>query len=176
MQKFYQWGTVLRPQGINGLVKLDTICQDAAFIRNIHTVYTLNQETYTAHENSKATVKNQTVYLQLQDINDRNAAELMRNAAVYLCRETNPLPEHVDLIEDILGSDIVFLETNTSYGKLLSVEHYPRHDVYCISCEGKTVLVPALLSIFPSVNTQDRIIHAHRQAFFENMLILDEED
>ncbi len=100
MDSMFEWGTIVRPQGIRGGVKVDTDLDDPAFLSRIHTVYI--RDGGEMRPCGVRTLKRQgrAVILELENADDRNAAEALRGKTLFLTRSDHPLPENTNLISD----------------------------------------------------------------------------
>lgn len=105
MQKPYLLlGTIVKPQGVRGEVKLHAETDDPDRLATVTTLYTKTGETYTPLQVLGARVTGGDVYLTLSGVDDRDAAETLRGQAVYIDRaHARPLAENEAYIADMLG-------------------------------------------------------------------------
>ena len=103
--QYIHWGSVLKPQGIKGQVKISVDLLDEEWIEDLERVYLLEKGEYRAisFENSSVRYHEDAVYAYLNHCNNRNDAELQRGWQLYLDRDDVDMPENQDLIEDIGG-------------------------------------------------------------------------
>ena len=171
MEAYYLWGTVTRPQGIKGAMKVDTDLSDPAFLSSVKCAYLKRGEDFRPFPIREISRRNADVYILCGDIATRNDAEAMRGTALYLKREDNPLPENVDLVCDLVGCRVVDLSTSETMGTLESILHLPAQDVYCIRSQGREYYVPALLSVFPKTDPESKTIYADGGRFRETAVL-----
>ena len=72
-------------------------------------------------------------------------AEKLRNQVLYMDRDEVELEEGVYFIQDLIGLEVLDVDTGKSYGKLTDVMQTGANDVYEVKdADGKTVLIPAI--------------------------------
>jgi len=167
---YYEWGKITRPHGIKGFFQVDTALSSKSFVYRIQTVYFIADGQYVPKKVESVFEKNTDVCILLSDCHDRNQAETLKGKSVYLKKGEPELPEQINLVDDLIGSDIRTLETDQSLGRLLHIDSYPRHDVYTIQMRDGIFLVPALVSVFPVVEPEKKTIYADEARFRETAM------
>ncbi len=110
-------------------------------------------------EIEKVRYQNHMVILKIKGVDDRNAAEKLKEKDIYITEDDlRELPEDTYYIRDILGSQ-VFLENGEKLGLLTDVIQNRGQDLYEIEKEDKNkVLIPAVSEFVLEVNTQEKFI------------------
>lgn len=85
--------------------------------------------------------------IKLLGVDDRTAAEALREKALYIRREDADLPEGEWFDDELLGLDVYDGETGECVGELTAVEQYPASKVYTVR-GVKEFLVPAVKDAF----------------------------
>ena len=154
------WGTVLKPQGIKGQVKIGVELLDEDWVEELEKVYLLDKGQYRAiaFENPSIRYHEDAVYAYLDHCSDRNGAELQRGWKLYLNRDDVDMPENQDLIEDIVGCSCVTL-SGEAIGKVREVFHLPANDVYVIDTPRGEMMLPALLKVIPEIDIDQGIVY-----------------
>ncbi len=103
------------------------------------------------------------VRIAFEGIGDRNAAEAVLNASVYVEKTILPeLEEDTYYWSDLIGLS-VYDEEKGYLGKLSSIMPTGNHDVYVITDASKgadyEVLIPALATVVTSVDLVDKSMH-----------------
>ena len=168
---YYEWGRVTRPHGIRGALQIETNLNEKEFASRIQTVYLEENGRYIPHEITSVFYKKDAVCIQMEGCDDRNAAEALTGKSVYLKDGEPELPKNVNLIYDLEGSEIRDIETGEVLGTLSRVESYPGNDIYVIKTSNGTVLAPALLDVFPSVDAKSKTVFANGKRFRETSLV-----
>ena len=166
MKKYLTIGTVLKPQGIRGEIKVmpqTDAPEDMKGFANVHIGGTEYRVLACRAAGGYA-------YLTLRGIADRNAAELLRGQEVVADRDDAPeLPEDRVYIADVIGCRLVD-EDGGQLGEVLDVT--PAHtDVYTALIGGKNVLFPAAEGVIVSIDAQAGVVTVNRRRFNEVALL-----
>ena len=155
-------GTVLKPQGIRGEIKVKPFTDSADTFREFKRVF-LDGEEYKV---LSVRTGDGFVYLGLRGVPDRNAAELLRGKEVTIPRAEAPvLPEGSYYIADLLGSDIV-TEEGEVLGTLTDITH-PGSEVYTMSKEGREILFPTAKGVVTHVDVENKKITVNKKRWLE---------
>ncbi|MBQ3968609.1 MAG: 16S rRNA processing protein RimM, partial [Lachnospiraceae bacterium] len=102
------------------------------------------------------------VILKIKEIPDRNAAELLRNAELYVDRENAiELSEGEYFIADLIGLD-VYTDEDKKLGSLYDVLKTGANDVYVIKTdEGKEILIPVIEDCIKKVDLEAKRVTVH---------------
>ena len=171
MDSMFEWGTIVRPQGIRGGVKVDTDLDDPAFLSRIHTVYI--RDGGEMRPCGVRTLKRQgrAVILELENADDRNAAEALRGKTLFLTRSDHPLPENTNLISDLIGCRIIGINSQNNIGTVKDVSRFPAQDVYTYTDGQHEWMVPALKTVFPTVDVESRTIYANEALLLQTSVM-----
>lgn len=158
--QYILWGTVLKPQGIKGQVKIGVELLDEDWVEELEQVYLLDKGEYRAisFENPSIRYHEDAVYAYLNHCNNRNDAELQRGWKLYLDRDDVDMPENQDLIEDIVGCKAVTL-SGEEVGSIKEVFHLPSNDVYVLDTPRGELMLPALLKVIPEIDIENSIVY-----------------
>ena len=93
------------------------------------------------------------VLITLEGIDDRNAAERLKN--VYLCvrPEQAVKPKDAFFIFEIIGLDVY--EGDKHYGKVINVLQNSSTDLYEVKGEGDSFYLPALKTVVQSISLEE---------------------
>ena len=93
------------------------------------------------------------VLITLEGIDDRNAAERLKN--VYLCVRPKQAvkPKDAFFIFEIIGLDVY--EGDKHYGKVINVLQNSSTDLYEVKGEGESFYLPALKSVVQSISLEE---------------------
>lgn len=86
------------------------------------------------------------VILKLKGVDDRNAAEALKDSDVLITEdELKDLPEDTFYVRDLIGCQVVNVETEGIIGQISDVLQNTAQDIYVIKTgSGKEVLIPAV--------------------------------
>ena len=121
------------------------------------------------------------VILKLRGVDDRNAAEAMKNLDVYITEDDlGELPEDTFYIRDLIGLKVINAETGKEAGEIVDVIQGAAQDVYRIRLSDKgcgpeesggkgsrETMVPAVSEFVKDVNLEEKRVYIK---FIEGML------
>ena len=148
-------GKITAPQGIRGEIRVYAYTDEPSRFSQIGSVLLDGEE----RKIEKVRYMKNMAVLKLQGIDDRNAAEAVRNKELFLSRDDLwAQPDDTYFIDDLLGCSVLS-EEGVSVGTLKQVHSRPAQDLYEIEREdGSTFLLPAVKEFVRTVNTADRVI------------------
>ena len=151
-------GQVLRPQGIKGLVKVRPDTDDPGRFEDLETVFVKQGEAYKAVAVDEVSVREDGVYLRLDGVDTRDAAEKQRNWMLYVDRaHAVELGEDETFICDLIGCKAVDTQGN-EIGIVKDVLQPGGNDVYVIKTHKGEMLLPALKHVIPTVDVAKGVI------------------
>lgn len=103
----------------------------------------------------KVRYQQEMVILKLQGVNDRNAAEALKNRDVYITEEDLvELPEDTFYIRDLIGLKVV--DDSGVIGVMKDVLQPSAQDVYVIKTDGgQELMVPAVKEFVKEINLKE---------------------
>ena len=151
-------GKITAPQGIKGEVRVYPYTDKPTRFSEIEAVL-LNGRRCRIE---KARYMKNMAILKLEGIDDRNAAETMRNRELLLPREDLwKQPEDTYFVDDLVGCAVVS-EDGAPVGTLKTIHIRPAQDLYEIEKEdGSSFLLPAVKEFVKDVKTDEKIIVIH---------------
>ena len=147
-------GEVLKPQGIQGQVKVRPDTDDPDRFTLLETVYILKNEQYTPIKIENISVRaDGFVYCNLDGASTREKAESQRGIELFVDRaHAVSLPEGAYFISDLLGCS-VFTQDGEKIGIIKDVLQPGANDVYEVKCvDGKLMYLPVLPFVVLSVD------------------------
>lgn len=154
-------GTITKPQGIGGEVKVAPLTDDPARFKKLTKVY-LDGAIYRV---IGARVSHAGVFLSLEGVADRNAAESLRGKAVQIDRsEAIKPPAGRYLIADLLECGVYI--DGEEVGRMEDVLQYGSADVYVVKMnDGRRAMIPSIERVLPSIDIAAKKVCVDRQAF-----------
>ena len=153
-------GKVLKPQGIKGEIKVLPITDDVNRYKKLSTVFIGNKE----YSVNQVKIRDDGVYLMIDGIDDRNAAEMLRNQMLSVSRDKAVKPKDGWLIVDLIGC-VVFNDQDKQIGTLTDIMQNGCADVYCL--DGGKIMFPALKKLLKSVDVDSKKIIIDSDVFSE---------
>ena len=156
MKEYIEVGQIVKPQGIKGEVKLIPLTDDPMRFEGENTFYFEENGAYTPVVARFSRFDGQAVYLFIDGVNDRNAAEKLRGRYLLVDRaHAAKLDDDEYFIVDLIGIK-GFDETGKGYGILKEVMQPGGNDVYVFvdKAARKEYLIPALTSVVISTDPE----------------------
>ena len=148
-------GEIVRPQGIRGEVKVKHFTDDPYRFEDLETVYIKRGNAYEPIGVTGARVQKDDVYLTLEGIDDRNAAEKLRNVQLWVDRaHAVELSEDEVFIADILGAKAYDTKGN-EIGVLKDVLTPGGVDVFVFDTPKGTLMMPALKTVLLTMDADE---------------------
>ena len=163
-------GNIAKPQGIRGEIKVNPLTDDLLRFKRLKKAY-IGEDLY---EVQSCRILPTGVFLKLKDIDDRNAAEPLRNKEIQVDRaDAVKLPEGRYFIVDIEKCEAVI--DGEVIGKVVEVmQHCGGADVYVIKEKsGKIAMIPAIDRTIIDVDIANKRITLDKQAYEDLVLYED---
>ena len=152
MQEYLMIGTVLKPQGVRGEVKIKPYAAEVDLFHAWKTLYLEDHGAYTPIKMKVTRIHDGFVYGFLSDCASADDAESFRGRDLYIDREhAAPREDGAVLIADLIGCE-AFDESGATVGILTDVLQYGPVDTWVFKTSRGTLMAPALLSVFPQVD------------------------
>lgn len=151
-------GMIARPHGIKGTLKIDPMTFDNSRFAALSDAFIETDGTYKPIKVLSASYSDNAVYINIDGVDDRNKAELLRHKFICVDRaHAAKLPEGQYFITDLIGCTVT--DTNgKELGRLTDVMSRPANDVYEIKSQSYILLVPALKKLLHTVDTDSKHI------------------
>lgn len=158
-------GQILKPHGIKGEMKVRPMTDDPERYFALKSIFLKEGEQYAARRVTGVRVQGGSAYVAIEGVSNRNAAEKMRDAYLYINRaHAAKLPKGRYFICDLIGC-IVRDETGKEYGVVREIIQTGANDVYVVG-EDEWML-PVLKNIIASCDVEQGVITVHSAALPE---------
>ncbi|SDQ11470.1 ribosome maturation factor RimM [Microbacterium sp. cf332] len=169
-------GRLVKAHGLKGALKLELYTDDpdgrfvpgAAFTLQVPEASPWHGKTVTVRE---FRWMNSHPVLFLEDVNDRDAAESLVKAILWVDQDGDAVPEDDAWFDhQLVGLDVV--RDGERVGRIVRVDHFPAQDLLIVQREASDdeVLVPFVKAIVPEVDvTAGRIIVTPPAGLFEEL-------
>lgn len=146
-------GTVLKPRGLKGELKVEILYNRPAIFNDLKTVY-LGNRPYAV---TKSSVQNGFAYLYLAAVTTIEQAEVFRRQEVKVESDTLQLADDEVLSTDLVGFTVIHL--GKKIGKVEAVENYGGGDFFEIAVTGSGyVQIPNEDEFIAETNMTDRTL------------------
>lgn len=157
----YFIGTILKPQGIKGELKIQSVSPDPERFYRLEKIYILKEEKQVLSIENVRIVQG-FVFLKFAGIDSRNDAELLRGQELYITKE-----QLIDLdsgeyfIHDLVGCEVV-AENGRMIGTIVDIMQESSSDIYVVHDQhGREYLIPAIKDIILRVDIKARRVDIH---------------
>jgi 16S rRNA processing protein RimM len=158
LKEYLRVGRILKPQGIKVELKVEPLTYDLDRFSLLTDVFIEAKDVYTASKLVSARVREGFVYVFLDKVNDRNAAELLRNCYLCIAREDAMTPpDDTYYIDDLVGC-VAYTNEGHTIGELTEVIKTGANDVFILKTPTGDLLVPAIKKVVLSVDTKEKRI------------------
>ena len=158
MSEYLRIGKIVRPHGIKGAVKLETLTSDNSRFDTLSCAFIEENGTYREVKVVPVSHTDISAIVYIDGVTDRNSSEALRGK--FLCVDrahAAQLPEGRYFIDDLIGCEVY--DSDGEYlGQLRDVMVRPANDVYEIKKDKSTLLVPALKKLLTSVDVTEKKI------------------
>ena len=145
-------GEITKPQGVRGELKLRPITCDFSRFEGLDLAYLKRGDAYEPIRLTVNRIQPDAVYLNVEGVVDRNAAERLRGELLYIDRaHAVELDEDSTFLCDLIGLHGV-VSDGRDLGTLKDVMQPGGNDVYVFKGPLGEVLVPALRSVVEKVD------------------------
>lgn len=159
---FLMIATVVRPQGVRGECKLRSWASNINLFNEWHTLYQKTATGFNPVSVRVARIRDGFVYAFLNESTNANEAEAFRGTDLYVDRaHAAPAEDNAVLIADLIGCEAKD-ENGVIIGTLTDVLQFGTVDTWVFKTSEGTLMVPALISVFPEVNAEEKTISAIR--------------
>ncbi len=136
-----QTGKIINTHGIKGEVKVESWAQTPEVLLQLKTFF-IDHQKYTVRQ---ARVHKGFVLILFDQVSDMNTAQTLKNKILYADKSDFSLQEDEYFIEDIIGLQVIDVDTHENYGQIEEVLITGANDVYdVVDDTGRHRLVPAI--------------------------------
>lgn len=117
----------------------------------------------TPYEIEKVRYQQHMVILKLAGVDDRNAAEAMKNRDVFITEDDlRELPEDTFYIRDLIGLSVIDDDTEDVIGTIKNVLQPSSQDIYVVKLEkGGETMIPAVSQFVRKVSVEEGFVRVH---------------
>lgn len=150
-KQFLDTGKIVGTHGIKGEVRIEPWCDSPAFLCFFKKLY-LDENGETFIEVKSRPHKN-IALCKIKDVDSIEAAEKYRGRVVYINRNDINLEDGVNFVQDLIGLEIIDINSGRVYGNLTNVLRTGANDVYEITDQsGKKYLAPVIDEVVKEIN------------------------
>ena len=168
-KEFLECGKIVGAHGVKGLAKVENWCDSPKILAAQKRVFLAEKDgSYREVKIESASVSGPLVLMMLSGGFDREQIQGMKNTVLYLKREDIPLKKGAVLLADIIGLDVVDIDTGVTYGRVKDITEAPRSRIYVVEQEnGREVLIPDVKEFIKEIDAERGVLIRTIPGFFD---------
>lgn len=173
MQQYLQVAEVLKPQGVDGGVKIRVDMDSPEDLNGVKILYTKAGGAYEPVEVKKAEARGDFACLWLEGVDNRNLAEALRGTIYYMKRsDLKPLPDGAYYLADVPGLSLVD-EQGQALGQVKQVMTLQSGNVFVVDTPKGEMLFPSVPHVVVRVAPQDGVLVVDKEKLDEVAVFAD---
>ena len=156
MEKYLKGGKIVTTHGIRGEAKVQPWTDSPDVFSDLEKLYTKNGETVFEVQNARE--HKGMIILKLKGIDTVEAAQKLINTILYVDRNDIELDDGAYFIQDIIGLEVFDIDNGKCYGKVSDVTSTGANDVFHITKDNKTYLIPNIKSVVINIDVEGKKI------------------
>lgn len=154
---------MLKPHGVKGELRVRVDIDDAEPYLKLEDITLRLQSLLKTYEVEQARMLDkECMGLKLKGVDDRNAAELLRNAVVLADSSLLPqLEEGKFYYHELIDATVVDEATNREIGTIVRILEMPAQDVLEVAAQGGTVLIPLVDAFLRGYDRESHTLYLH---------------
>ena len=152
--RYIECGKIVNTHGCRGGLKAESWCNSEEDLAELKRLYIKNGEIYTEYKVTKASIFKQFVILEFYGLNDMDEALLLKNKTLYAAKEDFTLEEGEFFLADMIGLDVIDVDSNKIYGKLVEIINRGASDIYVVKTEQGERMIPAVDEFIISIDIE----------------------
>lgn len=169
MEKYLEIGKIVNTHGFRGDVKAQSWTDAPEVLAKIKYIYRKTKNEYQKIKVQKGSVHKGMVLLKLEGIDDFDNANALRETVIYADRKDIPKAKDSFFIVDLIGLDVIDVESGRVYGKIKDVMQYGIHDIYTVETEKGEVLIPAVSEFVKKISLEEGIFIKAIEGMFDEV-------
>lgn len=169
-KQYIECGRACSPHGIRGLIKVESWCDSPTVLASRKRVFLAEKDgSYTEMAITQASVSGKFVLMGLSGINSREEAQAYKNRTLYLKREDIPLKKGAVLLADLMGLNVVNIDTGRVYGTVEDITDAVRGRLYSVRTDDGIVLLPDVPEFIVRVDPDEGVFIRPIEGFFKEI-------
>ncbi len=153
-QRMIEMGVFSAPHGVRGQIKLRSYTENPEDIVRYGALTDAHGRQYSIRITGQA---GDMLLASVEGINDRNAAEKLKNITLYVPRSALPKPKKGQYYQEDLRGLSVFTEGGAAYGTILSVHNFGAGTLVNIELAGGgDEYMPFNPAVFPKIDIENK--------------------
>lgn len=157
MKQYLELGKLVNTHGIKGELKLQLWCDDVDYLRQFKTVYLEKNGTLPLNIVNVRPQKN-TAIVKFAEISSIDEAEQYKNRVIYGNRDDAVIDENKNYIADLIGCEVLDIDSGKSYGKIQDVLNYGASDIFDVKNGKKHYFIPSIADVVKEIDVENAVV------------------
>ncbi len=149
---YLECGRVQNTHGCRGWVRVESYCDTPEVLASLARVFRLKEGCYVAVRVVKTGRKQQTVLMQLEGVDDMNAAEALKNETLYAARTDIPMAPGAYFLADLPGLPVIDADNAKVYGQVKEVSVVGGRELLVVTTPTGERLLPSVPAFIDRVD------------------------
>ena len=151
-------GKIVNAVALRGEVKVYHYSDYKERFEELSHIYIESKKKFIEYKIEKVRYQKDMVILKLEGIDDRNAAETLKEHDVFITEDDlRELPEDTFYVRDLIGCMVFDEKSNSDIGEITDVLQNSAQDIYVVNREnGEEVLIPAVKEFVKSIDIEQK--------------------
>ena len=153
-------GKIVNAVALRGEVKVYSYSDRKERYEELKEILIEEKKGLKAYEIQGVRYQKNIVILKLKGVDDRNAAEALKERDIYITEADLPeLPDDTFYVRDLMGCSVTDGRTGAKLGTIKEVLQGAAQDLYVITLEnGKEMMIPAVAEFVKHVDMTERTV------------------
>ena len=151
MKEYLECGKIINKRGISGELKVECYCDSTSSIDGAKVLYTDDKGNQPVNVVSIKNYKG-FLYIKLEGIDSAEKADSMRNKLLYVSRNDVKKSKDSVFIADIIGLEVIDIDTGVVYGVVTDISNYGASDVYTVKGKSSSFMIPGVKDIIIKID------------------------
>ena len=155
--EYLECGLVQNTHGCRGHIKVESYCDSPEVLRLLPCVYRLVDGRYVAYRILETGRKQESVLMQLEGIDDMDAAEAIKGEVLYAARADIPMEEGAYFLADLEGLPVIDVDNGKEYGKIKEVSFVGGRELLVVRTPDGERLLPNVPAFIDRVDVKSGV-------------------
>ena len=158
--RYLECGKIVNTHGVRGGLKLESWCDTPDDLASLKNVFFKRGQEFECRKVKKASIFKHFVLMEIEGIDSIDKAELLKGTVIYADRDDISIDEDAFFIADLIGLDVIDIETGKKIGTLSDVLNLGASDLYEIKTPAGKKLIPAVPEFIKEIDLDKGIFVA----------------
>jgi 16S rRNA processing protein RimM len=156
LKKYLEAGKIVSTFGIHGEVNILSYCSSPDVICGLKVLYLKSGQKLFVE---RSFVRKNNAVAKFEGIDTVEAAQKYRDKMLFLDRDDLVLPENGYFYQDLLGINVIDVDTSVNYGVIADITFTGAHDVYHVKSEsGGVNMIPAVPEFIIETDIENHVM------------------